>query len=385
MALRQWVRAVVLMLAVAVLAGAFQYEIDEGRKKKKRKPKKEPPEVTQVLELPKDPPQAVVAETRRITFWVTPLSSKGLLSQQTRDALKALQRQSGGASVAKIRAFVAGTGDLRRVPAIVSETFTEHKLSIPAVSVIQVGGLPMEGAQVVLEATLIAKKEVNPFGLAFISGQGKSSAQPREAAAPLARQSIENLGRALRGAGSEPSDVLRVTCFMTTLDDLSAVRQTVASAFPQAVSNFVAIERSSPRSLVECEAVARLRQGGNAGLELRNPEGLPASPSFSQVALVSAPKLLLTSTQIAFGFQDSDARLAFQRLQKVLEQNGTSLKANVAFSSIYPLSPSLAEQVRRIRFEFYDKARPPASTLLVFDGLPGMDAGFAVEVAAVLQ
>ena len=45
----------------------------------KKKPKKEPPEITQVLELPKDPPQAVVAQTERLVFQVSPLSSKGLL------------------------------------------------------------------------------------------------------------------------------------------------------------------------------------------------------------------------------------------------------------------------------------------------------------------
>ena len=57
---------------------------------KKKKPKKEPPEFTQVLELPKDPPQTVVVPTERLVFHVSPLSAKGLLSQQIRDAVKAL-------------------------------------------------------------------------------------------------------------------------------------------------------------------------------------------------------------------------------------------------------------------------------------------------------
>ena len=38
---------------------------------------------------PKEPPAAVVGETQRLTFHVSPLSAKGLLTQQTRDALKA--------------------------------------------------------------------------------------------------------------------------------------------------------------------------------------------------------------------------------------------------------------------------------------------------------
>ena len=52
-------------------------------------------------------------------------------------------------------------------------------------------------------------------------------------------------------------------------------------------------------------------------------------------------------------------------------------------AGFYPLSTSLAAQVRKIRFEFFDKSRPPASTLLPFEGLPAMDAGFAVDVVAI--
>src|SRR5262245_46020771 len=120
--------------------------------------KKKKEEETQTLQVPRDPPAAVTAETRRLVFHVSPLSSKGLLSQQVRDGLKALFKQSGNAAIVKIRAFVAGTGDLRRVRDIVSETFTDHKLNLPALTVVQVGGLPLEGAQVQLESAAVAKK-----------------------------------------------------------------------------------------------------------------------------------------------------------------------------------------------------------------------------------
>ena len=156
-----------LIAALLALAGGYAVA---------KKPKKE--DITQVLELPKDPPAAVTAETRRLIFFTSPLSGKGLLSAQVREALRALLKNSGGASIVKIRAFVAGSGDLRRVQAIVSETFTEKKLAIPALSVIQVGILPMEGAQVVLEATAMAKREGNPLGVIWISGQPESLDQP---------------------------------------------------------------------------------------------------------------------------------------------------------------------------------------------------------------
>ena len=43
----------------------------------------------------------------------------------------------------------------------------------------------------------------------------------------------------------------------------------------------------------------------------------------------------------------------------------------------------MAAKVRAIRFEFYDKSKPPASTLLLFEGLPSLDASFGVDVVAL--
>jgi enamine deaminase RidA (YjgF/YER057c/UK114 family) len=100
--------------------------------------------------------------------------------------------------------------------------------------------------------------------------------------------------------------------------------------------------------------------------------------------MVSSPRVVLTGTQTSFGFQDADARLAFQRLDRALEPFGASLR-QAAMVHFYPLSQSLAEQVRRVRVEFYDQAHPPAATMLPFEGLPSMDAGFAVDAVAVTE
>jgi Mg2+-importing ATPase len=45
----------------------------------------------------------------------------------------------------------------------------------------------------------------------------------------------------------------------------------------------------------------------------------------------SAPRVVLSGTQVAYGYQDSDARLAFQRLAKALEAGGSSVK-DIAFA-----------------------------------------------------
>src|SRR5258708_10151791 len=87
----------------------------------KKKNKKDEEPTTQVLPPLPDPPEAVAAETARLSFQVSPLSNKGLLSQQVRDALKALLRDNRGAQIVKLRAFRAGSGDLRRQQTIVDE------------------------------------------------------------------------------------------------------------------------------------------------------------------------------------------------------------------------------------------------------------------------
>ena len=344
--------------------------------------KKKKEEETQTLVVPKDPPSAVVAETKRLVFHVTPLSGKGLLSQQVRDSLKALSRLTGSSTVVKIRAFVAGTGDVRRVRDIVSETFTDHRQPVPALSVVQVGALPLEGAQVVIESTSVAKKDVNDFGLVFIAGQGASTANPRDAVLPLAHKALADVRTALKAAGSEPADVLRVTCLLSSLEQGQDVRKLFADAYPKAAFDYMQIQRAPARATAECEAVARLRWNTGKPLHLFNPESLPSSSAFSQLALVSAPKVILTSTQVSFGYQDSDARLAFQRLEKALEQFHGSLR-QAAMVHYYPLSQSLAEQIRKVRLEFYDKSNPPAATMLTFEGLTSMDAGFAVDAVAI--
>ena len=382
-------RPAALALSLLLVAGAahsFQlpdiYDVEgKKKKKKKKKPDEEPP--TQVLELPPEPPNAVVAETSRLAFHVAPLSSKGLLSQQVRDGLRAIARLTHGDPVVRLRAFVAGTGDLRRVQAIVSETFSERRTSLPVLSVIQVGALPMEGAQVALEAVSVEKRVVNAEGLAFVAGQQVASEEPTLEVAPLVEKSIAQLKTAVEGVGETPDEVRRVTCFVSSLADHAKASAAVTQAFPEAASHFVQIQRVPTRSVAECEAVAGLSKAPGAPFRLVNPAGLAKSESYSQVALVAAPRIALTGTQMAFNQQEDDARLAFQRLEKSLEAVKTNLKNTVA-ASFYPLSQRSTELVRKVRFDYMDKANPPASTLLPFEGLPSLDASFGMDVIAIV-
>jgi enamine deaminase RidA (YjgF/YER057c/UK114 family) len=364
------IRFVALACAVALCGLA-------GAQKKKNKE-----EETQVLQVPKELPGWVNGDTRRLTFHVVPLSNKGLLSPQIRDALKAMGRQVGSDTVLKLRAFVAGSGDVRRVRDLVSEAFTERHQPLPALSLVRCGGLPLEGAQVVMEVIAQSKKDVNPHGLAFLSGQPATSPDPLDPVAPLVAQSLSSLRQEVKAAGADAAGVLRVTCFLSSLDNLSPTRQLLESEYPRAAHNLVQTERAPGRAVAACEAVARLQSEPGSRLSFPPVESLPPNPGQSPVALVGAAQVVLTGAQISFGTQEQDSRLAFERLKKELEKAGVSFQ-DVAFAHYYPLSGGLALQLRKLRTEFLDPAHPPAGTMVLFEGLPSMDAGFAVDVVAV--
>jgi len=323
--------------------GTFALALSAQPERRVKKPKEDKEPITQTLAVPREPPAAVSAETGKLVFHVSPLSAKGLLSQQIRDALKALDRANGGATIVKLRAFVAGGGDLRRVAAIVAEEFPAKK-PLPAVSTIQVGALPLEGAQVVIESVSLDKKTVNPVGLAFFSAQ--SVTQLRTEATTLR------------------AELLRITCFLSSLDEVRATRTEVSSAFPGVAADFVQLTRIGAQPLVACEAV------GRPG-ELMNIPG---------VAAVSSPKLVFTGLQIAFRDQDADIRLAFERMRKALESQEAGY-GDVVFTNTYSLSRSVAAKAAAVRPEFMDKSHPEG-TAQVFEGLPSLDATLAIEVVA---
>jgi enamine deaminase RidA (YjgF/YER057c/UK114 family) len=301
---------------------------------KKKKAKKEPPEITQVLDLPKDPPQAIVAAADRLVFHVSPLSNKGLLSQQIKDAIKSLWNSSKGAQIVKIRAFVAGSGDMRRVPMLVSDMFTDKKLSLPAVSVIQVGSLPLDGAQVVLESTAVDKKVANPNGVAFLTGfkPGADGVEPRA-----------------------------ITCFMNSLDKAGDLRTQFLTAYPRAAVNLVQLRRDTLGDGYECEAIA-------------------AAPSGKGVN----GRIVISGTQLAFGNGDEDSRLAFQRMDKALNPLGGSI-ADTVWAQFYPLSSKAVGSIRKVEYEFFNKNKAVINKPLVFEALPSMDAQFGFEVVTTTK
>lgn len=327
-----------------------------GQGTKRGKPEKEPP--TQTLPALKDLPAAVSADTARLAFHVSPLSNKGLLLQQTRDAINALMQASHGGKILKLRAFVSGTGDARRVQSIVSETFADKKLPLPALSTIQAGGLPLEGAQVVIESVSEEKdkKPVNPNGLAFFPAQRADGA----------KDALAQLEAAAKNADVAPADMLRVTCFLNSDEDEQAAHAEEARAFPSAAADFVQRLRASSGSSTACEAVGRRKSDGPGQVN-------------SEAVLVNTAKLILSGSQMAFHDQDADLRLAFQRLEKSLEPLGASYE-DVIYADLYPVSRSVEDKLPALRKEFF--RGPAPATTMIFEGLPSPDASVSIEVIA---
>lgn len=288
----------------------------------------------EALENLPQPPLALPADGTRLSFLSAPLSNSGLLSQQTRDALKWMIGQSHGAQFVRVRAFVAGSGDLRRVPQLVSETFTDKHLSLPVVVTVQVGVLPLEGAQVQLQAVLQQSRMVNPGGVNFAAFDAESG----EAA--LAQ---------LKQAGV----LLQATCYVPSTEGHA----------PAEGVTWIQPQRLPGAATTSCEGAVRLSGG----------------------ATVAAQSLVFSGAQLAFSYSEEDARLAYERLEKTLKSANSTLK-NAVFLSFYPLSSQLADLARRTGLPYFAPGREPAGiSKIVFEGLPSMDGSFAIEAVATVS
>jgi len=331
-------RNLALLLGVSLIAAGHLCAQPVPVRIKPSKKEKEPE--TQTLPLPPEPPSAVIAETARLAFNISPLSAKGLLTQQVHDALKALDRASGGATFVKLRAFVAGTGDMRRVATIVAEEFSDKKMPLPVVTTVQVGALPMAGAQVVIEGVSYQKndkKTPNPNGLAFFSAQRV----PELAAAAKAQDAV----------------MVQVTCFAGDVTQVDAARAPVTSAFPGVAANIVQLTRLAVEPGISCEGVGRLQKPGK-----------------------SPAKLVFTGIQMAFQDRDQDLRLAYGRLGRALETMKAAFPSTLMLD-VYSPNPATAQKAAALAREFLGSASPAESTLIV-EGLPSLDATVAIELVA---
>ncbi len=297
---------------------------------------------------------ALEAETATLDFHISPLLRTGGLSAQIRQSLNDLIRDTKGETIIKLRAFVAGAGDARRVEAAAAEIFTERKLPLPTLSVIQVGALETEAAQVVIEAVVSTHRAVNPSGLAFFSGQ----------IAGTAGRAVQRLQDSVKIASVASDRVLRCTCFTSRIDNAAVLRDALHAAFPSTSITIVQALRDPATDTTLCEAVGQMKQA--------RTEGPVVLIDGARTTLVNSPKLVFTGLQLTFGNFLDDAQEAVLRLQR-------------AASALQPVEAPV--QVNAFVLDAYGGSAirkmtaVPLSTFTVqtIEGLPAVDATAGIE------
>jgi enamine deaminase RidA (YjgF/YER057c/UK114 family) len=319
-----------------------------AQKRKNEEPK------TQVLPLPKELPMALAADTATLDFHISPLLRTGGLAAQIRQSLNELIRDTRGETIIKLRAFVAGAGDARRVEAAVGDIFADKKLPLPVLSIIQVGALADSSAQVVIEAVVSTKKILNPNGLAFLSGQTGASFS----------EALQRLRDSVNAVPVSPERVLTCTCFTSRISDVASTRAAIQAAFPNTAINVVQALREPPNDESMCEAVAQLTQAPAQGpvVWLKN----------ARATLVNSHRLIFTGLQLTFGNYLDDAHEAFARLQRAASAlEGVQSPVEVNAFSLDPYAGSALRKTTSV---------PPSTfTVQTVEGLPGVDAAAGIE------
>lgn len=341
-----------LPVLLCVLIAALFVGLPDVGAQRNRKTTEEPK--PQILPLPPQLPMALAADTATLDFHISPLLRTGGLSVQIRQSLTDLIRDTHGETIIKLRAFVAGAGDARRVEAEVGEIFTEKKLPLPALSIIQVGGLGEERASVVIEAVVATRRILNPNGLAFLAGQTGSDF----------REAFEHLKNSAAAASVSPDHVLKCTCFTSQIGDYAGARSVIQSAFPNAGINIVQALRDPANDYSMCEAVGQLSQAPVQGPVVWLRE--------ARATLVNSHQLVFTGLQLTFGNFLDDAHEAFSRLERAasaLEPVEAPVEVN-AFS----LDAYAGSALRKT-------TSVPASTFTIqpVEGLPAIDASAGIE------
>ncbi len=333
--------------SLALILLAFTSTFIYSQKKKNEEPK------PQVLPLPPELPMALAAETETLDFHISPLLHSGGLAAQIRQSLDDLIHSTHGETIIRLRAFVAGAGDARRVQAEAADLFTERKLPLPVLSVLQVGALGDEAAKVVIEAVVSTHRQVNPNGLLFIGGQTGATLT----------DAIDKMTATVKVSGISPEAVLTTTCFTSAIDNYSATRQSLLKMFPNTFVNVVQALRDPPSDASMCEAVGQLSQKPPKGVVFLNE---------NRAALVVAHTLIFTGMQLTFGSFLDDAKQSYQRLERAARAFGASDTAVQV--NAYSLNAYASSALRKM-----DVFPMNTFTLQRVEGLPAIDATAGIE------
>ena len=319
-----------------------------AQKRKNQEPK------SQVLPLPPEPPMALAAETQGLDFHISPLLKTGGLAAQIRMSLGNLIRDTHGETIIKLRAFVSGVGDARRVQAETAAMFTGHKLPLPVLSIVQVGGLGEEAAQVVIEAVVSTGRSVNPNGLAFLVGRTGNSFG----------DAVGKLKEDISRVPVPPENVVSCTCFTSRIEDYEGERALIQAAFRNTGISVVQAVRDPLNDVTTCQAVGQLTHPP--------PEGPLVLLPRERAVLVDSHLLVFTGLQLTFGSFLDDAHEAFSRLQRSASAVD-SVEAPVEVNA-FSLNAYAGSALQK------STAVPPSTfNVQTIEGLPAIDASGGLE------
>ncbi len=341
--------AACLILAFTYCLPGYSASAGSGKQKRRNEEPK-----SQVTPLPPQLPMALKAETQTLDFHLSPLLKTGGLAAQIRLSLTNLIRDTHGETILKLRGFVAGAGDARRVQAEVAQIFSERKLPLPVLTVMQVGALGEEAAKVVIEAVVSTRHVVNPDGLAFFAGQTGASLP----------EALATLKESVKAATVSPDRILATTCFTSRVDNFETVRSEIQRSFPHTNINLVQAVRDPANDISTCEAIGQLSHAPPGGPVILIKD--------HRTALVTAHQLVLTGLQLSFGSFLDDAHEAYVRLQKAasaLDPVEAPVEVNV-----FSLDPSGGSALRKTT-----SAPPSTFTVQTIEGLPSVDATAGIE------
>lgn len=302
------------------------------------------------------------ADTAHIVFHSAPLRG-GSIGSQIDAAVKDLKKN--GLPV-KLRAFVTPAANLSAVTAAITKAFPPK--SLPVVNLVQIARLPDPAASILLEGVTVSDKIENPNGVAFISGQLTQA--PTGAIAPLAERSVASLKSIAGEINLNPEDILRVNCYTSSLADEPQVRAVVIGAFPKADLSIMQIQRAPANQFIECDAFARLHTKPAEPVRLLNP----TKAAFAQAAIVTAPKVIFTTTYPSTSNDDAGVQAALNKLRNGV-QSAKATMDHVFYVYAYAGNQEMLDKFRTLRFDVLIRSNAPASTNLVFEGAAGAALG----------
>ena len=314
-----------------------------------------------------DFPSARVAETRSLEFHAAH-AARGALEAQIDAQLSEIVRLNRGARIVKLRVFAIGDSALETSREAIARSFDKSGRPRPVLSLVGVAGFPDASQKVEIESTAAGGRSVNPHGVGFIAG----------VASPTGDRTISGLARVANEAGIPSVNVLRVSCFYESAEQVVAARSSVASDFPEAEASFVNSYALSAAPAIECEAVARLATTPTSAKQYFNRSSVPASPNYSHAALVATPSVVFSRGETADAATESGMEAMFDRTKTAIAQCGASM-TNVVMGDNYWLTGAARDTLRVVRSRYFG-GTVPAATGVFFTSLSPSSASAAIEL-----